>query len=531
MVPDFLADDAVLLVFLVIGIGAGVGQLKVKGISLGPAAALFLGLAFGALDDDVGAAAGLGSLRQLGLVLFTYTIGLASGPTFRASLRREGVGAIAVTAGLVAVLGGMCAAVAALLDLSPADRAGLFAGSTTNTPALEAAVNAVAEGDPVVAYSLTYPAAIASMLAVLTLLLARKLPLPAKLEPPPPPPPAERLINWTIVATRTDAPTVGQLRVRHPGVRFSRLSHEGRVKVATTDDHVQPGDAVVVIGAQPAVEAVCRELGRRSDQHLPLDRAALDFRRILVSDRRLAGRRLGELRLPERFGVTVTRVRRGDDDLLADDRTELQLGDRLRAVGPADGLAEVARELGDSERVLSELDALGFAFGLAAGLLLGMIGVPLPGGGELELGAGGGTLVVGLVLGALSRSGPITWQIPRGANSVLRQIGILMFLAAAGLGSGATFADALGTREGLELFLAGLAIAAAFAALVPLVLEVVLRSDMVRTAGMFPGVETQPAALAYVNERTSGDERVTAAYALVFPAAMICKILVVQLLV
>jgi putative transport protein len=303
------------------------------------------------------------------------------------------------------------------------------------------------------------------------------------------------------------------------------------VRLATGGERLDPGDAVVVVGAPGAVEAFCRDVGQRSDRHLPLDRAAFDFRRIVVSDRRLAGSRLGELHLPDRFGVVITRVRRGDDDLLADERTELQLGDRVRAVGPADGLAALARTLGDSERGLSELDALGFALGLAAGLLFGMITLPLPGGFELELGAGGGTLVAGLVLGAISRTGPITWQIPRAANLVLRQIGILMFLACAGLGSGATLADALGTREGLELFLAGAVIASAFAALVPLAVQVVLRRDVIETAGLFPGIETQPAALAYVTERTSGDERVNAAYALAFPVAMIAKILVVQLLV
>lgn len=529
--PAFLVDDAILLVFLVIGVGAGVGALRVRGVSLGPAAALFLGLVVGAIDEDVSAAAGLASLRELGLVLFTYTVGLGSGPTFLAGLRRGGAATIAATAGLVAVLAGMCALAASVLDLSAADRAGLFAGSTTNTPALQAAVEAVETGDPVVAYSLTYPAAIASMLAVLTLLLGRKLRLPAKLEPPPAAPPPERLVNWTVEIARTDRPSLAELRARHSGVRFSRVDHGGAVRLATGGERLDPGDAVVVVGAPGAVEAFCRDVGRRSDRHLPLDRAAFDFRRIVVSDRRLAGSRLGELHLPERFGVVITRVRRGDDDLLADEHTELQLGDRVRAVGPADGLAALARTLGDSERGLSELDALGFALGLAAGLLFGMITLPLPGGFELELGAGGGTLVAGLVLGAISRTGPITWQIPRAANLVLRQIGILMFLACAGLGSGATLADALGTRAGLELFLAGAVIASAFAALVPLAVQVVLRRDVIETAGLFPGIETQPAALAYVTERTAGDERVNAAYALAFPVAMIAKILVVQLLV
>jgi putative transport protein len=530
-VPDFLVDDAILLVFLVIGVGAGVGSVRVRGISLGPAAALFVGLAVGAVDDAVSGADGLGLLRQLGLVLFTYTVGLASGPTFLAGLRRGGALAVAVTAALVASLAGLCAIVAWALDLSAADRAGLFAGSTTNTPSLQAAAEAVTEGDPVVAYSLAYPAAIASMIAILTLLLGRKLRLPTRLEPPPPSGPVERLINWTVSVTTPGLPAIGELRARYPGLGFSRVEHDGVVTIATTGDRLDPGDAVVVIGPSSAVEAFCSDVGQRSDHHLPLDRATFDFRRILVSDRRLAGERIGDLDLPGRFGVMATRVRRGDDDLLCHDDVVLQLGDRVRVVGPSTGIDEVARALGDSERGLSEVDALGFALGIAAGLLIGIVDLPLPGGGELELGPGGGPLVVGLFLGAFSRIGPITWQIPRAANLVLRQLGILMFLACAGLGSGATFADAIGTRAGLELLAAGVFISAAFACLIPLVVQLTMRSDVVQTAGTFAGIETQPAALAYAGDRTDGDERVNAAYALVFPVAMIAKIITVQFLV
>ena len=529
--PDFVVDDAILLVFLVLGVGAGIGSIRVKGISLGPAAALFVGLAVGAIDDSVGAADGLELLRELGLVLFTYTVGLASGPTFVAGMRRGGALAVAVTTALIASLAGLCALVAWVLGLSDADRAGLFAGSTTNTPSLHAAAEAVTDGDPVVAYSITYPAAIASMIAILTLLLSRKLRLPTRLEPPPPTAPAERLINWTVDVTTPGLPTIGELGARYPGIGFSRVEHDGVVAIATTNQSLDPGDAVVVLGPKTAVEAFCRDVGNRSDRHLPLDRSTFDFRRILVSDRRLAGERVGDLNLPGRFGVMATRIRRGDDDLVCHDDIVLQLGDRVRVVGPTTGIDDAARALGDSERGLSEVDALGFALGIAAGLLLGTLNVPLPGGGELELGAGGGPLVVGLCLGAISRTGPITWQIPRAANLVLRQLGIIAFLACAGLGSGATFADAIGTRAGLELFAAGAFISVVFAGLISLVVQLTMRSDVVQTAGTFSGIETQPAALAYAGDRTAGDERVNAAYALVFPVAMIAKIITVQFLV
>jgi AspT/YidE/YbjL antiporter-like protein len=177
-VVDFFADDAILLVFLVVGLGAGIGAVPVRGVSLGPAAALFVGLAVGALDEALSEAEGLGLLRELGRVLFTYTVGLASGPTFLAGLRRGGAQAVALTTALVVALAGLCSLAAAVLDLSAADRAGLFAGSATNSPALQAASDAVEAGDPVVAYSIAYPMAIASMwafTAVFRAILVRRI--------------------------------------------------------------------------------------------------------------------------------------------------------------------------------------------------------------------------------------------------------------------------------------------------------------------------------------------------------------------
>jgi putative transport protein len=530
-IVDVLADDAILLVFLTVGLGAGLGAVRIKGVALGPAAALFVGITIGAFDESLSSADGLGLLRELGLVLFTYTVGLASGPTFLSGLRRGGAKAVAVTAVLTITLAGLCALVAELFDLTPADRAGLFAGSATNTPSLQAASEAVTTGDPVVAYALAYPAAVTSMLVIATLLLGRHLHLPAKLEPPQEPARAERIVNWTVLVTTDTQPALDDLRSRYPGITFSRVEHDGIVRVATADQRVEPGDRLVVIGPEQPVAACCRHLGERSDHHLALDRSTLDFRRVLVSNRLLAGQRLGDLDLTSRFGVTATRLRRGDDDRVAGDDSVLELGDRVRVVGPADQLDSVARLFGDSERRIAEVDACGFALGIAAGLLVGTISMPLPGGGDVELGAAGGPLLVGLGLGVVSRTGPITWQIPHAANLVLRQLGILVFLACAGLASGTTFADAIVTRHGLNLAVAGVLVAGAFAALVPLAAQVVLRHDVVYSAGMLAGVETQPAALAYANERTAGDVRVTAAYALVFPVAMITKVIVVQFLV
>ncbi len=468
-------------------------------------------------------------LRELGLVLFTYTIGLASGPTFFSGMRRGGVVACTMTVGLILGLAGLCSAVGSVFSFTSAETAGLFAGSTTNTPALQAASDALTTGDPVVAYSLVYPAAVAAMLVMTTLVLGRRLPLPATLERPTPAAP-ERVITWTVEVTAADLPSLDELQSRYNGIGFSRFERAGKVQIALADQRLERGDIVVVLGPEVAVTDFARDVGERSDRHLPLDRTQLDFRRIVVSNRRLAGQRLADLDLPRRHGVVPTRVRRGDQDFVVTGNFELELGDRVRVVGPTEGLAQTARLLGDSERRLAEVDALGFALGATIGVAIGTASVHI-GSVKLALGVGGGPLLVGLTLGVISRTGPVTWQIPHAANQVIRQLGILMFLACAGLGSGTAFADAIVTRHGLELVAAGAAIAVAFAAVVPLVATLVAHRDAVEAAGMLAGIETQPAALAFGLERSAGDDRLSRAYALVFPVAMITKIVVVQFLV
>ncbi len=530
-----LIDNPLLLLFLVVGVGAALGQVRVKGIALGPAAALFVGLAVSAADDRLANTPPI--VPQIGLALFIYTVGLASGPSFLAELRRGGARVLIGVTVLLGVVALAVVGVASALDLDNGARSGLFAGTLTNTPALSAAISSlgkkVTDGtviDPVIGYSLAYPLGVLSMLLAAAYSLRR-----GQRHAPKGAAPAEgtatNATSATVKVSREALPPLGELR-HWEGARlaFGRYEHDGAVQLATTDVLLQPGDSCTVIGAPDDVERFIAWAGERSTRHLALDRALLDFRRISVSNRKLAGTHLRELDLEARFGATITRVRRGDADLVADGDFVLRLGDRLRVVGPANRLGDVAVLLGDSDRSLGEVDAMGFALGMSIGLLIGLIAIPLPGGGEIELGVGGGPLIAGLVLGTLSRTGPITWQVPHAANLTLRQLGILVFLGAIGIRSGATFADAVGTGVGARVAVAA-AILTLFIAGSSLLLTRLLGSDPASAAGQIAGIETQPAVHAYAAEATKGDSRVDAGYALVLPLAMIIKLILVQLLV
>jgi len=531
-----LTSDPLLVLFMVVALGAALARVRIKGVGLGPAAALFAGLAVSAIEPDL---ADLPAIIPLfGLALFIYTIGLASGPAFFGGLRQDGLRVGLAVVVLLTAIGLTVGGVSALFDFDAGARAGLFAGSQTNTPALSAALEQLAPDiasgevtDPVVGYSLAYPLGVVSMIIAAGWSL-RRVRHPSRGQVAPANEPGQRnATSATVIVARDGLPTLGELRSwRGERLAFSRVEHGGSVDLATNDIVLLPGDLCTVIGAPDVVDQFVEWAGHRSERHLALDRKKLDFRRISVSKRELAGARLRDVDLEGRFGAMATRVRRGDADLIVDRDFVLRLGDRIRVVGPTDKMAEVAAALGDSDRGLSEVDALGFATGLALGLLLAQLTIPLPGGGEIELGVGGGPLIVALVLGTVGRSGPFTWQIPYAANLTIRQLGVSLFLGGVGLRSGATFADAVGTGVGLQLALAGVLVTAATAALATIMVRV-LRRDPVDGAGMIAGIQTQPAVLAFAAERADGDERVDTGYALVFPLAMILKLVIVQLLI
>jgi putative transport protein len=286
---------------------------------------------------------------------------------------------------------------------------------------------------------------------------------------------------------------------------------------------------MVVVGPARDAARVVGSLGELSAEELPLDRSDLDARRMFVSSTEPIGQRIADLRLPERFGAIVTRVRRGDTDRLARPDTVLEPGDRIRVVAPRERMAEVTRFFGDSYRTLSEIDVASFSLGLVAGLLVGLVPVPMPGGGTFRLGMAGGPLVVGLVLGALERTGPITWQLPYNANLTLRQLGAVLFLAGVGVRSGDAFFGTLGSGDGLVMLATGAAVTALAALLVVWLGRALLHVPVDQLCGIVAGMQTQPAVLAFAVEQ-AGDDLPNTGYASVYPVATIVKIVLAQIL-
>jgi putative transport protein len=539
---ETLAANPLLLLFLVAAVGYPLGRLSIGGTRLGVATVLFAGLAFGALDSRLRLP---DMVYLLGLVLFVYPIGLASGPAFFRALRRKGVRDNALVAGVLVLAALVTFAIGHALGLDAPLTAGLFAGSLTNTPALAAAIETIRAASPaelveqlrarpVIGYSIAYPVGVLGMIGALVLAariwrvdFAKEATMHAA--PGDAGQPIETRTFEVLREKATTLPLVQIARDADLDVVFTRIEHADGVAMVDAATVAGFGAQVTAVGAPASLDRLETELGRGGERRLELDRTDIDYRRIFVSSHEVAGRTLGALDLPGRFGAVVTRVRRGDVEILPHAGMVLELGDRVRVVARRSSMDDVSKFFGDSYRALSEVDVTSFALGLLLGLLIGLVPIPLPGGVTVKLGLAGGPLLVGLVLGARGFTGPLVWTMPYSANLTIRQLGLVLFLAGIGTQAGYPFVRTLASAHGILLFGAGAAVTTLTALLLLWVGYRVIRMPFALLAGMLAGLQTQPAVLGFAVDQAKSDLP-NIGYATVYPTATILKIVLAQLL-
>ena len=467
-VIELLVEEPLLLLFIVMAIGYAVGQIKIKGSSLGVAAVLFVGLFFGALSAEIKLPV---VVFELGLVIFVYTVGLSSGAGFFASFNRRGLRDNLFILIMITLAAMMTTAAHFVLGLQSTVTAGMFAGSLTNTPALAGLLDTISTyapanqldmmlAEPVVGYSVAYPVGVLGMLvAIAVMQRVWKIDYPQDISRLRNLNVVEKEIyNRTVCVTNPSATGVSirELKERTDlAVLFGRLMRNDTLQLVDGQTELEMGDLVSVIGTPEDVDIAVSHLGDLTSEHLELDRTQYDFRRIFVSNPQIAGLKLSELRLPEEYDAVATRIRRGDIDLLADADTVLELGDRVRIVTQRENMPALSARFGDSYKALSEVNLLSFGIGMSLGLLLGLIPIPLPGGITFRLGLAGGPLIVGLILGAVRRTGPIVWVMPYSADLTLRQFGLILLLAGIGIRSGYTFVTTFQQSGGISIFVAG----------------------------------------------------------------------------
>ena len=537
-----LTENPLLLLFLVAAIGYPLGRVKICGMSLGVGAVLFVGIAVGSMHPDLKSPE---IVYVLGQALFVYTVGLAAGPAFVASLRRDGLRNNLLVAGALTAAAVLCVVLQHTLELNPRMAAGMFAGSLTTSPALAAVLDTIKQtaapglldhllAEPVVGFSVTYPIGIIGV--VLAISLAQRLwrvdYAAEALRLRGPADDTSKNVTCTLKIHKLDPPgsTVAELGKLHGwSVLFGRIKRGDEFFMATPHTKLQNEDLVMAVGDTDELARVAIAFGERR-RGIRIDRTEYEYRRIFVSNPGVVGRTIGQLNLRERFGEVVTEVRRGDDEYQPHAELVLVLGDIVRVLTHREHMEEVSAFFGNSYRKVSEVDIMTFSFGLVLGLCVGLIPIPFPGGGVLRLGFAGGPLIVALILGTYGRMGGMVWSIPYAANMTVRQIGLVLFLASIGTRAGYTFIQTLSQGGGAAIFVAGCMITFSASFSVLWIGYRIMKIPMSFLAGMVAGMHTQIAVLGFAKDQT-GNDFPDQGYAAVYPVATIGKIILVHVIV
>ncbi len=542
------APGAVLILALVAGLGLALGNVRIRGIGLGIAGVLFVGIAFGhcgvRIEDRTREFA-----RELGLVLFVYSIGLQVGPGFLASLRRHGLrlNLLAASVVLLGVAGALVLHLAG--GIEPAAVVGLLSGATTNTPSLAAAQQALKEASrdpamlvrmaklPGLGYAVAYPFGVLGIIVVMLgvrsafrIVLKREaedLDRSRAAEAPPLARANLEVANPNLVGMPLEkVPLLGG-----SGPVVSRIWQDGTLQVPRPDTCLELGDVLLAVGRREDLDALRVVVGRESTLDLRSLPSAITAKRLIVTRAAATGKALADLDFPRRFGVQITRVSRAELEMSATPGFELQYGDTVLAVGEPGEIQKVAAELGDSPKTLNYPHLVPIFAGLALGIVVGswpfsLPGVPAP----VRLGLAGGPLVVAILLARLGKLGPLVWYLPISANYALRETGIVLFLGAVGLGAGDVFVDTLVHGDGLYWMACGAALTLVPILIVALVARALLKLNYLTLCGLLAGSMTDPPALAFATG-VSGSEAPSVAYATVYPLTMILRVLSAQLLV
>ncbi len=533
-------ENPLLLLFIVAGLGYALGNITVKGINFGVSGVLFIGLFFGALNPEI-------KIPQiivlLGLVVFVYTVGLQSAAGFFRSFKLRGFKDMIFVSVMLLLTALMVYGVFLALDIDQAISAGIFAGATTNTPALASVIDLINNkvADPVlsaqlsenvvVGYSIAYPMAIIGILFTLVIFQrifrvnfiseAKRLKRHYPVE--------RNTTNASVVIKNKEifGLTVRDVMKKHNwNLVFGRMKSGENTYLTTWDSVLKENDEIMIVGDKEDLEEIIPILGHENEKKISYETSLYTQRRIFVSNPKVSGKSIAALNLAEHYNMLITRVRRGDIDLIANNNTIIELGDRVRIVCQRKDAAEITKKFGDSYDQVSQINLFSLGLGIALGLLVGMIEIGFPGGFTFSLGYAGGPLVVSIILGGLRRSGPFVWVLPYSANLTLRQFSLILLLAGIGINSGNSFISTFSGGNGLQLFAASLIVVVISSAAMLFIGYKLLKIPYSILSGM---TASQPAVLDFANER-AGNKLPNIGYATILPVALILKILLAQML-
>ena len=495
------------------------GRLNLAGLSLGSSGVIFSALLLGYLGRGI--PAGIGSL---GLVLFVYCVGIGAGPRFFRVFMRRGKKLAILGLVLVVTGGGIAFGVGRLLGLPVDLTLGMFAGAMTSTPALAAALEALPPGGKTaVGYGLAYPFGVIGVVLFVQLLprlLHRSI---QQLEEQAGPTEDDKgLVVHQLVEVQNPALAGKKLHevsfISENNCLVSRALRGKDLEPVTGDLTLEVGQLLLVLGREQELDAVVQALGQRStrtDCVLETERHRM---RVVATSPEVIGRTLAELRLRTNHKVTVVRVDRHGHEFVPRPDTPVEYGTRLMVVGEPEDLRAFAEHAGHRERAFDETDILGVGAGIIAGVLLGLVSFGL-GENQMSLGMAGGPLVVALVLGHFGRLGPVAGSLPRASRLLMQELGLVFFLADAGVNAGGQLLPVL--REHSGALLGG----ASIIAFVPMTVgyltaRYLLRMDVLQTLGGICGGMTSTPGLGVITSRTDHEGPVIS-YAAVYPVSLV----------
>jgi putative transport protein len=519
-IRTLLESQQLFTLFLTVALGYLVGEINIKGFSLGAGAVLFVGLAIGGFAPR---SAPPGLVGTLGLLLFLYGVGIQYGAQFFKGLTSmEGLKANAAAAIGVVVAGFVALALLPLFGVKLDEALGLFAGAGTSTATLQAILASLKSEGAAVGYGVAYPFGVAIPILAIHLLNAWLKP---KFDT------AARTIESAEVALRNPdfiGITFSDLRSRLPaGVEIAAIRREHENKIPTGALAMKADDVLLATATDPdALATAVALLGELQTGRMTGHSPGLGYTRVFASSPAVVGQSLQDIRFPEGVTASIAHVRRGDADLMPHPDLVLEVGDRVGLLAGRSDQKAIRKLFGDSIKGTADLSFIALGIGAAVGLLLGMVPIPIPGGGRMTLGLAG-LLLFALFLGKLRRTGPFVWTMPFSANMVLRNFGLTVFLAQVGLASGPKFFATVGAT-GLTYLIYAIVITLTLVLVTTFFCMLVFRMPFDMSIGVMAGATGNPAIASFAG-RIAPTDRPDVGYAMIFPSMTIGKILFVQI--
>lgn len=539
--------QAIIAISLISALGLQLGKIKIFNISLGITFVFFVGIVVGyfriPMNEDI-----LNFAQNFGLVIFVYALGLQVGPGFFSSFKKDGITLNLLALAVIFIGFAITILFSYTTNVTLPNLIGILCGAVTNTPVLGAAQQAleqVSYGDTNTLSKMALGCAIAYPLGVLGVILAiafmRALLFPnLSNENKPEKGKSDTYVGeYHVTNPALTDKTVSEI-MKHSKSRFviSRLWRDGKVSIPVSNTVIKQDDHLLIISPKSDVDSIKLIFGEQENvdwnkedidwNHI--DKSHLVSRRIIVTRSKVNGVKLGTLKLRNLYGINITRINRAGIDLFPSPNLSLQIGDKLTVVGESASINNVSKILGDEVKRLKDPNLIAIFVGVALGLVLGAMPLPIPGMNfPIRLGIAGGPIIVGILMGAFGPRLHLTTYTTQSANMMMRQFGIVIYLACLGLGAGKDFFDTILKPEGILWVGIGFVLTVVPVILVGIISMKIYKINYSKSIGMLCGSMANPMALNYVNSTVDSDEP-SVAYATVYPVSMFVRIVATQLL-